>query len=259
MIRSSNPTLRQNIFAAEKSYAGSDSMTMQGTVNKCLFLLFLIFLSASWVWGKVMQPVPVFDDGTMAARSVAKVMPFVSIGGIVGFIVALITIFNAKIARYTAPLYAVCEGFLLGGISAIFENQYPGIAIQAVALTFGTFFCMLVAYKTGFVKVTEKFRMGVVSALLAVVLIRIVSWIMGFFGSGISFVQGYGSFAIGFSLIVVGIAALCLILDFDRLDQLSSMGVPKYMEWYGAFSLMITLIWLYMEMLRLLVLIRNRR
>ncbi len=259
MFRSSNPALRQKVFAESRNFGMADTMTMQGTVNKCFIMLFLLLLSASWVWGKVMQPVSAFDDGTMAAQSLSAVMPFVVGGGIIGFILAIVTVFNVQIARYTAPVYAICEGFVLGGVSAMFERRYPGIAIQAVALTFGTFFCMLAAYKTGLVKVTEKFRMGVVSALMAVVLIRVVSWIMSMFGAGIPFVQGYGTFAIGFSLIVVGIAALCLILDFDRLDKLCDMGVPKHMEWYGAFSLMITLIWLYLEMLRLLALLKNRQ
>jgi uncharacterized YccA/Bax inhibitor family protein len=246
------------VFAKSRNFGMAESMTMQGTANKCLIMLALLFVSASWVWGKIMQPAPVYGEGTAAAQAASSVMPYVIGGGIVGFILAIVTVFNVQIARYTAPVYAVCEGFVLGGMSAIFEQRYPGIAVQAVGLTFGTLFCMLAAYKTGLVKVTEKFRMGVISALMAVLLIRVVSWIMSWFGSGIPFVQGTGTFAIGFSLIVVGIAALCLILDFDRLDRLCAMGVPKHMEWYGAFSLMITLIWLYLEMLRLLALLRER-
>jgi len=259
MFRSSNPILKQNIFSDSRNFGVSESMTMQGTVNKCFIMLFLMFLSASWVWGKIMQPISPFADSQIVAKNIASVMPFVLGGGIVGFILVLITCFNVQISKITAPIYAVCEGFVLGGFSAILEQRYPGIAMQAVALTCGTFFCMLTAYKTGFVKVTEKFKMGVISALMAIVFVRVVSFIMGFFGSGIPFVEGQGMFAIGFSLIVVGVAALFLILDFDRIDNYSKLGVPKYMEWYGALSLMITLVWLYIEMLRLLALLRNRR
>jgi uncharacterized YccA/Bax inhibitor family protein len=158
----------------------------------------------------------------------------------------------------TAPIYAVLEGLFLGGISAIFEMSYPGIVIQAVALTFGTLFCLLAAYKSRLIKVTENFKLGIVAATGAICLIYLVSIIMGFFGASIPMIHSSGPLGIGFSLFVVTIAALNLVLDFDFIERGSEMGAPKYMEWYGAFGLVVTLVWLYIEILRLLSKLRRR-
>ena len=156
-------------------------------------------------------------------------------------------------------MYAIAQGFFLGGISAIFEAQYPGIVIQAVGLTLGTLTSLLFLYKTGIVKPTENFRLMIVSATMGIVMLYFVSFIMNLFGSsGVGFIHSNGLFGIGFSLFVVGIAALNLVLDFDFIEQGSEVGAPKYMEWFGAFSLMVTLIWLYLEMLRLLAKLRSR-
>jgi uncharacterized YccA/Bax inhibitor family protein len=173
-------------------------------------------------------------------------------------IFGLITIFKKNWAMYTAPIYAILQGLFLGGISAIFENQYPGIVIQATGLTFGTLASLLVLYKTGVIKPTENFRLMVVSATMGIALLYVVSFIMSMFGSGIGFIHDNGIFGIGFSLFVVGIAALNLVLDFDFIEQGSENNAPKYMEWFGAFALMVTLIWLYLEMLRLLAKLRSR-
>ena len=175
-----------------------------------------------------------------------------------GMIFALITIFKKNWAMYTAPIYAILEGFFLGGISAIFDSQYPGIVIQATGLTFGTLASLLVLYKTGVIKPTENFRLMVVSATMGIALLYVVSFIMSMFGTGIGFIHDNGIFGIGFSLFVVGIAALNLVLDFDFIEEGSEKNAPKYMEWFGAFALMVTLIWLYLEMLRLLAKLRSR-
>ena len=187
------------------------------------------------------------------------VMPIAIGGAIFGFGFALATIFKKTWASVTAPLYALSQGLFLGAISAIFELQFPGIVIQAVGLTMGTLASLLVLYKTGIIKPTENFRLMIVSATMGIALLYIVSMVMNMFGSsGIGFIHSNGLFGIGFSLFVVAIAALNLVLDFDFIEQGSEQGAPKYMEWFGAFSLMVTLIWLYLEMLRLLAKLRSR-
>jgi len=255
--RSGNPTLKADTFgrsAQTGSSSGgiqsmnSQTMTLEGTVNKTGILLALVVLSASWTWNLF------FESGDTGA-----VMPLARGGAIVGFIFALITIFKKQWAGITAPLYALAEGLFLGAISGIFEMQYPGIVIQAVGLTLGTLASLLFLYKTGIVKPTENFKLMVTSATMGIGLLYLVSMLMNMFGSGgIGFIHSNGLFGIGFSLFVVAIAALNLVLDFDFIEQGSEMGAPKYMEWFGAFSLMVTLIWLYLEMLRLLAKLRSR-
>ena len=253
--RSGNPALNAETFgnAAKSSPAGiqvmsSEAMTLEGTVNKTGILLALVVLSASWTWNMF------FESGNPAT-----VMPIAIGGAIVGFIFALITIFKKQWAGITAPLYAIAEGLFLGAISGIFEMQYPGIVIQAVGLTLGTLASLLFLYKTGIVKPTENFRLMITSATMGIGLLYLVSMLMNMFGSGgIGFIHSNGLFGIGFSLFVVAIAALNLVLDFDFIEQGSEMSAPKYMEWFGAFSLMVTLIWLYLEMLRLLAKLRSR-
>lgn len=179
-------------------------------------------------------------------------------GGIIGFIFALITIFKKDWAPVTAPIYALCQGAFLGGVSAIFEMQYPGIVMQAVALTFGVLFCMLMVYKSGIIKVDQKFILGIASATGAIVLVYAMNFVLGFFGRGVPIVNSSGPFGIGFSLLVCGIAALNLIVDFHMIEQFSRMGLKKKVEWYGAFALMVTLVWLYLEILRLLSKLNRR-
>jgi uncharacterized YccA/Bax inhibitor family protein len=248
-MRTSNPALRADTFTKIAPAARTEqAMTINGTVNKTAFMLVLLILAASWVWRQFYN-----------AWDPSRIMPWLAIGGIGGFITALVTIFNPRAARISAPLYAVLEGLLLGGLSAIFERQFPGIVIQAVALTFGTLFCLLLAYRSGLIKVTENFRLGIVAATGAIALIYIVTIILGFFRIRMPFIHESGIFGIGFSLFVVTIAALNLVLDFDFIEKGAAAGAPKYMEWYGAFGLMVTLIWLYLEILRLLAKMRSRR
>jgi uncharacterized YccA/Bax inhibitor family protein len=165
----------------------------------------------------------------------------------------MVTVFKKEWSPVTSPIYALLEGLVLGGLSAMFELRYPGIAMEAVGLTFGTLFVMLFLYKSGVIKVTQKFRMGVVAATGGIVIFYFLTWILSMLHiSMFSSVFGSGPIGIGFSLLVVAIASLNLVLDFDFVEQGVAYGAPKYMEWYAAFGIMVTLVWLYLEMLRLL-------
>jgi uncharacterized YccA/Bax inhibitor family protein len=244
-----NPALNAKTFAAFPRIADpSRAMTIQGTVNKTLLMLALLLLPAVWVWRQY------FATGTPQA-----IMPWLYIGVIGGLVVAVVTIFKRQWSVVTAPLYAILEGLAIGGISAFFEARFPGIVIQAVALTFGTLLCLLLVYKSRIIKVTARFRLGVVAATGGIAIIYVVTIVLGFFGINIPYIYGSGTIGIGFSLFVVTIAALNLVLDFDFIENGVAAGAPKYMEWYAAFGLMVTLIWLYLEILRLLAKISSRR
>lgn len=251
MIRSANPTLSDKAFRGFAHSAQNESMTIQGTVNKAMILLICLTFPACFVWSR-------FFNAVDSQAASASVMPFIAIGGIGGFIFALVTAFKPTWAPVTAPVYAALEGLFLGGISAIFEAMYSGIVIQAVGLTFGTLFALLMAYKSGLIKATENFKLGVFAATGGIALVYLISFVMGFFGTSIPFIHESGLIGIGFSLFVVVIAALNLVLDFDFIENGAESGAPKYMEWYGAFGLMVTLVWLYIEFLRLLSKLRSR-
>jgi len=256
-MRTSNPVLNENVFTQTRANGGSDAMSIQGTVNKSFFLLLLLAISAGWVWNKFWQPGQIFEEQMMSTR--AALIPFVMGGAIVGFVFALVTCFVKKWAAVTAPIYAIAQGLFLGGFSALMELSYPGIVVQAVGLTFGTLFSLLLAYKSGMIKVSQNFRMGIFAATGAIALFYLVSMVLGFFNIQVPMIHQSGPIGIGFSLFVVAIAALNLVLDFDFIEQGSRSGAPKYMEWYGAFGLLVTLIWLYLEILRLLAKLRDRR
>jgi uncharacterized YccA/Bax inhibitor family protein len=179
-------------------------------------------------------------------------------GALLGFVIALVTVFKRTWAPISAPIYALCQGLFLGGISAILDKSYPGIAIQAISLTFGVMFVMLLAYKFRIIRATRGFKLGVIAATGGIVIVYLVNMVMGFFGRQIYFLNSAGPWGIGISLFIVVIAALNLILDFDMIENAARMGAPKYMEWYGAFGLMVTLVWLYLEILRLLSKMRRR-
>tara|TARA_B100000686_G_C16789672_1_gene977762 strand:- start:3168 stop:3779 length:612 start_codon:yes stop_codon:yes gene_type:complete len=183
------------------------------------------------------------------------------LGGIGGFIMAIVTIFKKTWAPYTVSGYALLKGLMLGGISRFYEVQYPGIVSQAVFLTFGILAALLLAYKSKLIKPTENFKLGIVAATGGIFFVYLISFIMSFFGSGMSILNPNNSslFSIGFSLFVVVIASLNLVLDFDFIEEGAEKGAPKYMEWYGAFGLLVTLIWLYLEILRLLAKLQSRR
>lgn len=248
-MRTANPALNAKTFTdVPRIVDPARVMTIQGTVNKTLLMLVLVLIPAVWVWNKF------FATGNPQA------IMFWLYGGVIGgFIVALVTIFKKQWSPVTAPLYSVLEGLAIGGISSFFEAQFPGIVIQAVALTFGTLFCLLLAYKSRLIKVTAKFRLGVVAATGGIVLIYVITIVLGFFGIRMPYIHESGIIGIGFSLFVVIIAALNLVLDFDFIEKGAAAGAPKFMEWYAAFGLMVTLIWLYLEILRLLAKTRSRR
>ncbi len=242
-MRSGNPVLNSKTF--DVAPAG-ERMTIAGTVNKTAILLALVLITATYTWGRF-----------YTTQNTSAVMPLVWTGAIGGLIVALITIFKKQWAAVTAPVYALLEGLVVGGISAIFEMAYPGIVIQAVGLTFGTLACLLLAYKSGLIKATENFKLGVVAATGGIALLYLVDIVMMMFGKPIGFIHEGGTFGILFSVFVVVIAALNLVLDFDFIEAGAEHGAPKYMEWYGAFGLTVTLIWLYLEILRLLAKLRK--
>ena len=247
MMRTANPALNEKVFQQAGSVDIAQGMTVNGTVNKTGIMLLLLIAGATYTWREFMA-------GNVDAMSL-----WMMVGLIGGMIVAFVTIFKKTWAPVTAPLYAVLEGFALGGISAMLEATYEGIVIQAVALTFGTAGCLLIAYKSGVIKATENFRLGVVAATGGVMLIYLATYILGFFGIAIPYIHENGLIGIGFSLVVVVIAALNLVLDFDFIEKGAEHGAPKYMEWYAAFGLMVTLIWLYIEILRLLSKLNSRK
>lgn len=238
-MRSGNPALNKKTFE-DLAPAGA-RMTLSGTVNKTAMLLALMLITAGWTWGRFLE-----------TQDASAITPLIAIGGIGGFIVGLFTAFVKKAAPYTAPIYALLEGLFVGGVSAFFEVKFPGIVIQAVSLTFGTLFCLLLAYKSGLIKATENFKLGVTAATGAIAVLYLVNFVMSFFDMSIGFIHESGWFGILFSAFVVVIAALNLVMDFDFIESGVEYGCPKYMEWYGAFGLLVTLIWLYLEILRLL-------
>lgn len=244
--RSSNPVLSNKAFNPQ-AFAGTytEVMTLNGTINKSVSLLLLVVVGAMYTW-------KMFFGALNVEMGMTLVSKWMFIGGIGGFVFSLITIFKKSWAYITAPIYAILEGLFLGAISAFFEASYPGLVMQAVALTFGTLFVMLIGYKTGIIKVTQKFKSGVVAATGAVALVYFISFIFSLFGAGSLIINSNGILGIGISLVIVAIAALNLVLDFDFIAKGSQSGLPKYMEWYAAFGLMLTLVWLYIEMLRLL-------
>ena len=240
----SNPALKA--FRTE-GVVGPSAMTINGTAEKTAILLILASVAAMFTWRFY----------NTAPQSVG---PLVMAGALIGFGVAIFTSFKPLWAPITAPMYAVFEGIVLGGISAALNSRMPGIAGQAVLLTFTVLAGMLIAYRTGLIRVTQTFRMIVVSATFGIAAFYLIGFVVSLFGGafGNTIINGNGLFGVGFSLFVVAIAALNLTLDFDQIARLAQAGAPQSMEWYGAFVLMITLVWLYLEILRLLSKLRSR-
>ncbi len=236
-MKSGNPVLKESIFAEQSAtiQPGMGVMTVQGAVNKTFMLLALTLLTASITW-----------------QMGAAAMPLAIGGAIGGLIVAIATSFKPTWAKFGGPAYALLEGLFLGAFSSILEAKFPGIVIQAVSLTLAVLGSMLMLYKTGMIKATAGFKKGVMAATGGIMLVYVASFILGFFGIQIPMIHSSGMFGIGFSLFVVGIAALNLVLDFDFIESSAEQGAPQYMEWYAAFSLLVTLVWLYIEILRLL-------
>jgi uncharacterized YccA/Bax inhibitor family protein len=226
-------------------------MTVQGAIGKTFVLLAILLATAAWSWYAV--------AGQTAS------LGLVAISGIGGFIVAMITIARPTAAPWSAPIYAALEGVFLGAISQVVEIQaaeryhIQGIVVQAVSLTCGVLFIMLFCYASRLIRVTEKLKLGIVMATGALCLFYFVSILLSFFGVQVPLLFSSSIYGIGFSLFVVGLAAFNLLLDFDFIEKASASDAPKYMEWYGAFGLMVTLIWLYLEILRLLTKLANQR
>jgi len=246
-FRTSNPALNKSAFQPEGLVLG-DSMTVSGTVNKTGLLLICVVATAAWTWSRFLN-----------SPSPESVYPLVLLGVVGGFIFALVTICKKTWAPVTAPIYALLEGLVLGGVSAMAELRFPGIPMQAVGLTFGTLVALLLVYRSGIIRVTDNFRLGVVAATGGIALFYVASMIMGFFGVRLfPSISGATPLGIGISVVIVIVAALNLVLDFDFIERGAQAGAPKYMEWYAAFGLMVTLIWLYLEILRLLSKVRSR-
>jgi uncharacterized YccA/Bax inhibitor family protein len=241
-MRSGNPVLTEDTFRRERALRGSETMTISGTVNKTGLLFLILFATATYAW----------IQGPAAGV-------LIMVGAIGGLITALVTVFKNTWAPVTAPIYAAFEGLALGGISSFFESRYPGVVSQAIFLTFGSLAALLIAYRSGWIKATENFKLGVVAATGGIFFVYLISFGLSFFNINIPLIHGSGMFGILFSLFVVIIAALNLVLDFDFIEQGAEQGAPKYMEWYAAFGLMVTLVWLYLEFLRLLSKLQERR
>jgi uncharacterized YccA/Bax inhibitor family protein len=252
-MRSGNPALNENTFldvATGQLVAGAsaDTMSLSGTVNKTGLLLLILVATAAYTWNLYTGP-----------ESLPALKPYLWGGMIGGFIVALVTVFKKTWAPVTAPIYAALEGLFIGAISVWFEARFPGIVMQAAMLTMGVLASLLLAYKSGLIKATENFKLGVVAAtggIFVLYLIQMGANLLGFQGMG--FIHEASWLGIGFSAFVVVIAALNLVLDFDFIESGVEAGAPKYMEWYGAFGLVVTLVWLYLEILRLLAKLQSR-
>ena len=246
--RSSNPALNSNTFknvVKKDSLHLNETMTIRGTVDKTALALSLLLISGYYCY-------------SLGEQSLTLILMFIGI--FLGLILSFTTILKKSWAPFTVPFYSISQGFVLGGISSYYNSQYEGIVLQAILLTILVLISMLFAYRSKIIKPTENFKLGVFSALMAVFLLYIAGFIMSFFGSGIPILNPNNSslISIGFSVIIVILGAFCLVIDFDFIEEGAEKGVPKYMEWYGAFGLLVTLIWLYLEIIKLLAKLRNR-
>ena len=242
--RTSNPALNSNTFknpVKNSSLYLDKTMTIQGTVDKTALALCLVVISGYYS----------YSQGNLT---------LMALGGVIGFLLFLTLIFKKSWAPFIVPLYSISQGFVVGGISYFYNSQYEGIVLQAVLLTILVLFSMLFAYRSKIIKPTENFKLAIFSSIMAIFLIYVIGIIMGLFGTGLSILDPRKSSlaSIGFSVFVVTIGAFSLVIDFDFIEEGAENGAPKYMEWYGAFGLLVTLIWLYVEILRLVAKLRNR-
>lgn len=250
-MRSANPALNDDTFWDVKK-AKDNPMTIDGTVNKSFLLIILVFISSYWSWIEAFPPGITVDPETASLPN--WYIPVI----IVSFVMGLYIIKNPHHSPYLAPIYAILEGVTLGALSAYFEIHYPGIAIQAISCTFATFLAMLLLYKLKWIPVTDNYRYGVATATMGIAIIYIISLGMQVVGLPVPYIHGSGYLSIGVSVFVIGIAALNLTLDFDYIEFGAKRGAEKHMEWYSAFGLLVTLLWLYVEFLRLLAKARSR-
>jgi uncharacterized YccA/Bax inhibitor family protein len=254
-IRTTNPALNDAVFDRETRPAlVADRMTLPGAVGKTAVLLVLLVVCGGISAGQMNK----FLDVPAADRP-GWVIGSLIVAGIGALIVAFVTTFAPRQAMFTAPLYALLEGWVLGGISSVFEKQYSGIVLQAVALTAGVLAALLLAYATRLIRATENFRLGVFAATCGIALLYLGTLVLSLFGYKVPYLHDSGPIGIIFSLIVVVTAALNLVLDFDYIERGVARGAPKHMEWYAGFGLLVTLVWLYLEILNLLAKIRGRK
>ncbi len=244
MFRTGNPALGAATFTSVVRARGEDAMTVEGTVNKTGISLLILIFFAALTW-----------NGTFGLE---RLMPTVYVGLGGGFVIALVTVFKKEWAPVTTPAYAALEGLMLGGVSLLFNLQYPGIVFNAVGLTFGVLVALLFAYRSGLIRPSENLKLGIVAATGGIALVYLVSMGLGLFGKSVPYIHDSGPIGIGFSVVVIVIAALNLVLDFDFIERGAEVGAPKYMEWYGAFGLLVTLVWLYLEILRLLAKLQGK-
>jgi uncharacterized YccA/Bax inhibitor family protein len=242
LFKSGNPTLKEKYFQNSLVIDQSDVMTERGTMNKFAILFLLVMATSIFTWNSFYQG--------------KNILPWIIGSAIVGLILALIISFTPRWAAYLVPIYGLVEGVFVGGISAYynyaFAEQAPGIVMQAVGLTFGVVIAMYLLYRFRIIKATQKFKSIVFTATAGIAVFYLLSWILRMFGISMPFIHESTTIGIGISLFIVAIAALNLILDFDMIENGVAMGAPKYMEWYGAFGLLVTIVWLYLEILRLL-------
>jgi uncharacterized YccA/Bax inhibitor family protein len=244
-MATANPAMNVEVYRrAGLADTPARAMTVPGTVIKTVVLVMILLATAAYTWSQAAGATPV-AYGLLVA------------GALGGFLTALVTVFVPRVSPFTAPVYAALQGLFLGAVSAVFEARYPGVVIQAVGLSVGVLAVMLLVYGTGIIRATERFKIGVVAATGAVCLVYLADVLLSLFGARVPFIHETGVVGIGFSLVVVVIAALNLILDFDFIEQGVKREAPKYMEWYGGFSLLVTLVWMYLEILRLLAKVRG--
>jgi uncharacterized YccA/Bax inhibitor family protein len=245
-FKTGNPTLTEKIFdkSLHENANAFGVMSVRGTINKFGFLLLMVMASAMYVWN-------VYAEGNTKTATTLMIA-----GAIGGLILAIVVMFKPKWAGYITPAYGILEGLFIGGVSAVFNAlfaaSYPNIILHAVGLTLGVAVAMFFLYNFRIITVTNKFRSIIMSATMGIGLFYLIVWIAGMFGFEMGFAFDSSPLSIGISLFIVGIAALNLLLDFDAIEKAAEMGAPKYMEWYGAFGLLVTLVWLYLEMLKLL-------
>jgi uncharacterized YccA/Bax inhibitor family protein len=245
--RSGNPGLNDKTFSGlPRLSVGGERMTLQGAINKSFLLLVVLLAGAFWPWSEY-----------LSTGDASVVGPSILIGAVGGLVLGLVISFKATLAPYLAIPYAALEGLAMGGFSALLERRYPGIAIQAVGLTFGVLAVLLVAYSMRLIRVTQRFRSIVIGATGAIALLYLVTMVLGLFHVTVPVLNSSSPLGIIVSLVICGVAALNLVLDFDLIESGVAQGAPRYMEWYSAFGLLVTLVWLYLEILRLLSNVRN--
>ncbi len=252
IFKSGNPTLTEKIFSTTVADQQEGVMTARGAMNKFGFLFLMVIAGAGFTWH-------LFDQG-----KVQLMMPLMFTGMIGGLVVALVITFKRSWSGYLAPLYGLLEGLFLGSISAIlnaaFAQKYPGMIMHAVGLTLGVGVAMFLLYNFRIIKATERFKSVVMTATMGIAVFYLIMWVLRMFGvqMEVMSINNGSLLGIGISLFVVVIAALNLIMDFDMIEKGAEMGAPKYMEWYCAFGLMVTIVWLYIEMLKLLSRLSSR-